>query len=718
MGKKRKKNSGQRKDNSFTQTVLDVFIVNPFRGFNFRQLSNTLGITDKASKQLVKEILVSLEAGGNIVETNRGKYKLKPSSIHSGVAKNVITGYVDMKQTGKAYILTEELGEDVFISANNTNRALNGDKVEVHLFPQRKGRKTEGRIIEVIDRKKKQFVGIIELSGKYAFLIPDDTKIPIDIYIPVSGLKSAKNGDKAIARITDWPEHSKNPFGEIIEVLGKPGEHEVEMQSILVDKGFPVRFPRHVIKEVRNIASEIIPDDLKNRRDFRNVFTCTIDPEDANDFDDAISLQKLDHGNWEVGIHIADVSHYVKPGSAIDQEAYERGTSVYLVDRVIPMLPEELSNEICSLKPHVDKLCYAAVFKLDEKATVISEWFGRTIINSSRRYNYEEVQNIIEGGNEEYRSEIMVLHDLASRIRQIRFKKGAIAFTSQEVKFKLDENGKPIEAFIKEQKDSNRLIEDFMLLANRKVAERIGRKHGKQEPSTFVYRNHDMPNPEKLNTFAEFLKKLGYRIQTGSQKTISSSLNNLFREIKGKGEENMIESIAIRTMSKAEYATQNIGHYGLAFKYYTHFTSPIRRFPDLMVHRLLDKYLNGAASVNPAEYDEKCKHSSEMERKALDAERTSVKYKQAEYLMDKIGQEFNGLISGVSKWGIFVELEGNKCEGMISLKFLDDDFYFLDEDNYKVVGAQFGKEFKLGDPIRIKVRKIDLAKKQMDFELA
>lgn len=716
MSKKKKAKKSIVSGNSFAATVLSVFTQNPYKAYNFRQLSSVLGVSDKVSKQMVNQILEKLAESDEIVEMNRGKYKLNPENI-STIGTNTITGIVDMKQTGKAYIMTSELTEDVFVAANNTYHALHGDKVKVRLFPARKGRKTEGKIVEIIERGKKQFVGIVEVSKNYAFLVPDDANIPVDIFIPLSNLKGARNGNKAIAIITDWPEHSKNPFGEITEVLGKPGEHEVEMKSILADFDFPVRFPDKVLKEADKIPTEITDKENRSRKDFREVFTITIDPQDAKDFDDAISLRKMENGNWEVGIHIADVSHYVKPGTTIDQEAYERGTSIYLVDRVIPMLPEKLSNEVCSLKANEDKLCYAAVFEMTAEAEVLTEWYGRTIINSNYRYNYEEVQEILEGKFDQFGDNLLTLNDLAKKLRDERFKKGSIAFSSQEVKFILDENGKPTGAYIKEQKDSNRLIEDFMLLANRKVAEKIGKKHGRQEPRTFVYRIHDVPNPEKLQTFSEFVSKLGYKLNLGSRKSISSSLNQLFEQIKGKGEENMIENIAVRTMAKAEYSISNIGHYGLAFQYYTHFTSPIRRYPDLMVHRLLDLYLANAPEVNPVEYEEKCKHSSEMERKALMAERASIKYKQAEYLLDKIGQEFSGLISGVSKWGIFVELDGNKCEGMVSLKYFDDDFYYLDEENYRVIGHQFGKEYKLGDPIRIRVKKIDLAKKQMDFEL-
>jgi ribonuclease R len=541
--------------------------------------------------------------------------------------------------------------------------------------------------------------------------------MPVDIFIPLENLKGAKSGQKVVGRITDWPEHSKNPFGEVTEVLGSPGDHNVEMQSILAEHDFPLAFPANVEKEAGKIPAKIADEEYKKRKDFRNVWTITIDPEDAKDFDDALSLKKLKSGNWEVGVHIADVSYYVKPGGMIDEEAYKRATSVYLVDRVIPMLPEKLSNNVCSLRPNEDKLCFSAVFEMDEKANIINQWFGHTVINSDRRFNYEEVQEIIEKGKGEFVKEIGVLHGLASILRDARFKNGSINFATQEVKFKLDEDGTPLSVYIKEQKDSNRLIEDFMLLANKKVAEFIGKKKSQEKPKTFIYRIHDQPSPEKLTTFIEFLGKLGYSLKINSQESLAQSFNDLFKQIAGKGEENMIETIAIRTMAKAEYSTDNIGHYGLAFEHYSHFTSPIRRYPDLMVHRLLDHYLGGGQSTSKDVYEDKCQHCSLQERSAIMAERESIKYKQVEFLLDKIGQEFEGLISGVSKWGIYVEIVGNKCEGMVRLQDLDDDFYYLDEDNYQVIGSRHGHQYKLGDQVRIMVKRIDLSRKQMDFAI-
>ncbi len=718
MNKKKKSSkSATAPKSSFVQSVLEVFTTNPYRALNFRQVSSQLGVSDKASKELIKNILEDLSKKETIVELNRGKYQLNQEKMMELIPKNFVTGTVDMKQTGKAYIITPDLDEDVFIAYNNTERALHGDKVKVHLFPKRRGRKIEGQIVEILSRARINFVGTISVSGKVGFLVADDVTIPVDIMILRENLKGAKNGEKAVVKMTDWPEHAKNPLGEVVEVLGKPGDNEVEMKSILVNHNFPLSFPKAAEKEASRIKETISKEEIKSRRDFRDVFTITIDPEDAKDFDDAISLRKDKDGVWEVGIHIADVSHYVNPGSAIDDEGYDRGTSIYLVDRVIPMLPEKLSNMVCSLRPNEDKLCFSAVFMMNENAEIMEEWFGKTIINSNRRYNYEEVQAMIEGGKGDYKDELLFLNGLAQKLRTERFKGGAINFHSVEVKFKLDENGKPLSTYIKENKEANWLIEEFMLLANRRVAEFIGKKKGNQKPKTFVYRVHDEPNPEKLNRFTEFLGKLGYSMKTGSRKSMAHSFNRLFEQIAGKGEETMIETIAIRTMAKAEYSTQNIGHYGLDFKFYTHFTSPIRRYPDLMAHRLLERYLAGKPSVSEEEYEPKCQHASEMEKKAEQAERDSVKYKQAEFMIDKIGQEFYGLVSGVSKWGLFVEIEGNKCEGMVSLKYMNDDFYYLDEDNYRVVGQRYGQEYKLGDRVKIRVRKVDLQKKQMDFVL-
>ena len=489
------------------------------------------------------------------------------------------------------------------------------------------------------------------------------------------------------------------------------------MQSILAEFDFPLSFGDKSEKEANRIPAGIPEKEIKSRKDFRDTFTITVDPADAKDFDDAISLKKLKNSQWEVGIHIADVSYYVKPGMAIDQEAYERGTSIYLVDRVIPMLPERLSNQLCSLQPQTDRLCFSALFELDENGKIYKEWFGKTIIHSDRRFAYEEVQAIIETGRGEFADEIRVLNTIATALRNERFRKGSINFETQEVRFKLDKDGKPLSIYLREMKESNKLIEDFMLLANRRVAEKIGKKRGDRPVKTFIYRVHDTPSPDKLDAFVDFLKKLGYKMNLSSNKTLAQSFNRLFHDIQGTGTENMIETIAIRTMAKALYSTHNIGHYGLAFPYYTHFTSPIRRYPDLMVHRILQDYLNGAPSVKQEVYEPMCDHASEMERKAIEAERTSVKYKQTEYMLDKVGEEFDGLISGVSKWGIFVEIIGTKCEGMVRLRDLEDDFYYLDEENFQVIGQRYGYQYKLGDKVRIRVKRIDLGKKQMDFDL-
>jgi len=697
---------------------MEIFLTNPLGKFNYKQIASKLGITDTASKELLRNIIGQLTESGELVESKRGKFQVGRKS--EGLSKSgtaYMTGTIDMKQTGKAYVIPEDKSEDVFISASSTAHALHGDKVKVLLFPKRKGKKTEGQVVEILKRNKKQFVGTIDVSRNFAFLIPDNPSMPVHIFIPLTHLNGAKNGQKVVAEITEWPPQSENPFGEVKHVLGKPGDNDVEMDSILAEFEFPLSFSAASEKEAEQFQPVIPQDEIQNRRDFRNVFTITIDPADAKDFDDAISLKKLQNSNWEVGVHIADVSYYVNPGSAIDKEAYQRGTSVYLVDRVIPMLPERLSNQLCSLQPNMDRLCFSAVFEMDENARIINEWFGKTIIHSDRRYNYDEVQEIIENEKGENSSEILILNRLATRLREERFRMGSFNFETQEVRFRLDKEGKPLEVYLREMKDSNKLIENFMLLANRRVAEWVGKKKANAEPKTFVYRVHDKPVPEKLENFTQFIAKLGYRINFANRKSLAQSFNRLFEQIKGKGEENMVETIAIRTMAKAYYTTTNIGHYGLAFPYYTHFTSPIRRYPDLMVHRLLQEYLNNGKSVKKDDYETKCDHTSEMERKAESAERMSVKYKQAEFMVDKVGQVFDGLVSGVSKWGIFVEIADTKCEGMIRLRDLSDDFYYLDEENYQVIGSRKGVQFKLGAKIKIRVKKVDLPRKQMDFVL-
>ena len=721
-------------NDKFATQILKIFANAPFTAFNYKQIASKVGAYDKAQRQLVQATILEMAESKILVEEGRGKYKINPKHINDDLLpKNYIVGTIDMKQTGKAYVIPQEEGrEDVMIAPNYTNHALHGDTVKVLMFPQRKMHKPEGQVVEILQRAKTRFVGRIQKMDRFAFLVCDNRNMVVDIFVPLNDLAGAEDGEKAVVEMTDWPQQMNNPVGRVVKRLGKPGDNNVEMQSILAEYDFPLDFPAEAEKEAAAIKAPT-KKDIEGRRDFRKTTTFTIDPADAKDFDDAVSFKRLKNGNYEVGVHIADVSYYVKPGSAIDREAYERGTSVYLVDRTIPMLPEKLCNGVCSLRPNEDKLCFSAVFEMNDKAEVLGRWFGKTVINSDRRYNYEEAQEIIENGEKDAESgkrkaksqpdeAVLELHKLATILREERYKEGAINFDTQEVKFQLDENAKPIGVYIKEQKEANWLIEEFMLLANRNVAECIGKtahEKGKkpQKAKTFVYRVHDEPNPEKLNTFVEFVTKLGFKMKVGSRKALADSYNRLFDQIAGRGEEYMIDTIAIRTMSKAYYSTENIGHYGLAFPFYTHFTSPIRRYPDLMVHRLLERYQGGGDSVNAEEYEEYCKHCSVMEKKAADAERTSVKYKQAEYLSDKLGQVFPANISGVSKWGIYAEIEGNKCEGMIPIGSLKGDYYMLDEDNYQVIGRRYGKCYKLGDPVQVRVRAVDMLKKQIDFDL-
>lgn len=705
-----------KRTTSFADAILAVFGKEPFRPMNYKQVAAGMGVKDKSSRYQLSETLLQLTAQGVLEEVKRGKYKLAADQIERYATKQKnIVGRLDMKTTGKAYLIRDE-GEDIFINAGNTGTALDGDIVKVMLFPRRSRRKPEGKVMEVVERSQKQYVGIVDKLNKYAFVIPDGNKTPVDIFIPSEDLNGAQNGDKVLAEIVDWDSKSRNPFGKIVRVLGKPGDNNVEMQSILLEFDFPLEFPTEVEAEADKISDFISPEEIAKRRDFRDIWTITIDPADAKDFDDALSLRKLENGNWEVGVHIADVTHYIRPNTALEREASLRATSVYLVDRVIPMLPEKLSNGVCSLRPDEEKLTFSAVFEMDENAKILKEWFGKTVIRSDRRYAYEEVQKIIEGADGDFKTEIMTLFSLSSILRKERMQNGAINFDTKEVKFHLDEKGVPTGVYIKEQKEANWLIEDFMLLANRKVAEKIGKPTtSNKNPKTFIYRIHDMPNPEKLNDFVSFVSRLGYKVDIQSRKNLTDSFNKLFKQIEGKGEQNLIETVALRTMAKAVYSTHNIGHYGLAFDYYSHFTSPIRRYPDMMAHRLLERYLRKGSSADENPLELQCEHASNMERRAADAERASVKYKQAEFLEHRIGEIFNGKVSGISKWGVFVELTDNYCEGMLRISDLADDYYYIDEENYRIIGYHSKKVIRLGDPIKVKIKNVDLRKREIDF---
>jgi len=693
------------------QLVSDIFEKNNNQLLNYKQVSAKLNLKDQESRETILEILKEGKNNGIFLEPEKGKFKLKE-------LQNFIIGTVDMTADGSAYIIPEdEFEKDIFVAPRKLKNALHGDTVKAYVFAKKSGRKNDGEVVEIIKRAKSDFTGVIKISDRFAFVIADDKKMMHDIFVPLADTHGAKSGQRVLVTLSDWPESAKNPIGIVKHVLGNQGENNTEMNAILAQYGFPLAFPPQVEREANAIPEEIPAAEIAKRKDFRKVLTFTIDPADAKDFDDAISYQKLPNGNHEIGIHIADVSHYVIQGSELDKEAYSRATSVYLVDRVIPMLPERLSNGVCSLRPHEDKLCFAAVFELDEQANIQNEWYGRTVIHSDRRFTYEEAQEVIESKTGDYASEIQKLNELAYILRERKFKNGAISFESAEVKFKLDEAGKPIGVYVKERKDAHKLIEDYMLLANRKVAEFIAKKSKGKQKLTFVYRVHDSPNMETLNTFANFASRFGYKINTKSDKEIAKSLNHLMADVEGKKEQNILTSLAIRSMAKAIYTTKKTSHYGLAFEYYTHFTSPIRRYPDVMAHRLLQIYLDGGKSADMEFYEVASVHASAMEKRAADAERASIKYKQAEYLENNIGTAYKGIISGVTEWGMYVEIEENKCEGMIRLRDISDDFYVLDEKNYCIIGQRKKRKYQLGDEVMIRVKKVDLSKRQIDFTL-
>ncbi len=677
---------------------------------NYKQVARKLDIDSTEGKNDVLLAMKQLAAEKIIEEIDAGRYVTL--FIHQ-----FVTGKVDMTQQGTAYVKRDDGEEDIFIASEFRNTALNGDKVKVSLFAHHMNGRQSGEIVEVLARSKSQFVGVVQVHFNYAFLKPDDKKMPISIFIPKDKIGEAKQGDKAIAKITSWTADEENPFGEIIEVLGRPGNHETEMNSIVVEYGFATRFPEEVEKEAEKIPEKISKEEIAKRRDFRKTLTFTIDPEDAKDFDDALSFQVLDNGNYEIGIHIADVSHYIPENSKLDVEALKRATSVYLVDRTIPMLPEKLSNGLCSLRPNEDKLTFSVVVQINQKAEVTDTWFGKTIIHSQRRFTYEEAQERLESKTGDLASELNIMNDLAKILKEKRFKKGAISFETEEVKFRLDADNKPIDLFVKIRKDAHKLIEEFMLLANRKVAE-YGNGLGKGDhKKTFVYRIHEEPNENKIRMFNIFAARFGHKIETQSQKSIAQSFNQLLEDVEGKPEQNLIQSQAIRTMSKAYYGCKKSMHYGLAFEHYTHFTSPIRRYPDLMVHRLLFNYLQNGVNANEAHYEDMSKQSSQMEVKAAEAERASVRFKQVEYISGFIGDEFDGIISGVTEWGIYVEISMYKCEGMLRLNNMGDDFYDYDENNQWIIGRRNRKKYQLGDLMKVRVAAADIFKRQIDLQL-
>ena len=710
-----------KKEKDFSDKILKILAQNPNKGFNYKQIGATLELDDTQSRNQIIKDLKLLAATKKIIETEPGKYLVK------AISQDYYEGTIDMTGRKTAYFICPDFEEDVFIPTNNLNRALDKDKVKVYVYNRRKGKRPEGEVIEVVERAKTDFVGVIDIQKNFAFVSTANPKMYTDIFIPKDKIGEAEQGDVVLVHIEDWPKRADSPFGRVEKVLGKPGEHDTEIHAILAEYGLPSEFPIEVETFAQKIDTTIQESEIAKRRDMRDTLTFTIDPKDAKDFDDALSFKKLDNGNFEIGVHIADVSYYLEEGTILDDEAYQRATSVYLVDRVVPMLPEVLSNFACSLRPKEEKYTFSAIFELDAKAKVINQWFGRTVIFSDQRFAYEEAQYIIEtkdntipietsitGSSYVVADEIveatLKMDELAKILRRNRMNEGAISFDKVEVKFNLDQEGEPEGVYFKIAKDANHLIEEFMLLANRKVAEYIGK-----QKKTFIYRIHDEPNEDKLIAMQNVIAKFGYKIDFRNKGDISKSLNALMEEVSGKKEQNLIDTLAIRSMSKAKYSTDNIGHYGLAFDYYSHFTSPIRRYPDVMVHRLLQFYLDGGKSVDEETYETKCLHSSTMEGLATNAERDSIKYMQVKYMQNHEEQEFLGVISGVTEWGIYVEIIENKCEGMVRIRDIKEDYYTFDEKQYALVGATSHDLLQLGDEIYVKVKNADLVKKQLDF---
>ena len=691
--------------------IMQLFRSFPSRKFALKTLAAQSGGADREGRYQTKAIVYQMVEQGVVEATSASTFRLAPSSMPT------LEGVVQMLASGSLYVIVEGVDKDIFVDKRNAARALDGDRVRVAITRRRASGDPEGQVIEVVERADRNYVGTVEKTRSHAFVRVATKNMPVDIFIE-KGVDKLNDGDKVVARIVDWEPESKCPTGRVTKVLGKEGDNTAEMHAILAEYCLPYEFPREVEEEAARISDRISEAEYASRRDCREVTTFTIDPADAKDFDDAISFRTLPNGNVEVGVHIADVTHYVKEGSLVEQEARERATSVYLVDRTIPMLPERLSNELCSLRPDEEKLCFSAIFEMDADARVVREWFGRTVILSNRRFTYEEAQAIIEGAEGDYRDEILKLNELAQKMRARRFAEGSIAFDREEAKFTLDEEGRPLGVYFKVQKEANQLVEEFMLLANRSVSTFIGAKKGKNGKSkTFVYRVHDEPNADKLARFANFIIKFGYYFDARKGRAVANQMNELMGKIKGRSEENVVSILAVRTMQKAYYSTQNIGHYGLAFPYYSHFTSPIRRYPDLMLHRLLAHYLEGGHSVDAEVVDELCDHSSDMEARAAEAERASVKYKMVEFMKERVGEEFEGSISGVTEWGIYVELADTHIEGMVAMRDLSDEFFVFDEEEYAAVGTRSGRKFVLGDKVRIRVKGADLRLKQLDFEM-